>query len=170
MPALRNQKHELFVQGFIKGAKKGVNARQAYLGAGYDCSDASADQSASRLLSKSVKVQQRMNEILQPATRKARVTVESLLDQLDETITAARTDGHHNAVVSALTLSAKLVGLLRERIEVGSAGEYAGAKTSEEIVEIFIAEHDGPAAALEAIDAMRAAVERRAADCALVVS
>jgi hypothetical protein len=55
---------------------------------------------------------------------------------------AARADGAHNAVVSALTLSAKLVGLLRKKIEVGVAGQFGGAQTADEIVAIFIEEND----------------------------
>jgi hypothetical protein len=45
-------------------------------------------------------------------------------------------------VVSALTLSAKLLGLLREKIEVGVAGQFGGAQTAAEIVAIFIEEND----------------------------
>jgi hypothetical protein len=41
-----------------------------------------------------------------------------------------------------LTLSAKLVGLLREKIEVGVAGQFGGAQTADEIVAIFIEEND----------------------------
>jgi len=38
--------------------------------------------------------------------------------------------------------SAKLVGLLREKIEVGVAGQFGGAQTADEIVAIFIEEND----------------------------
>jgi hypothetical protein len=41
-----------------------------------------------------------------------------------------------------LTLSAKLVGLLRKKIEVGVAGQFGGAQTTDEIVAIFIEEND----------------------------
>ena len=111
-----------------------------------------------------------MNEIIAQSTRRTRVTVESLLDQLDQTIEAARADGAHGVVVSALTLSAKLVGLLRERIEVGGAGEYAGAKDVGGIVEAFISEMGSPAEALAMVDMMRAEVEKRAADQAVPVA
>jgi hypothetical protein len=43
---------------------------------------------------------------------------------------------------SAVTLSAKLLGLLREKIEVGVAGQFGGAQTAAEIVAIFIEEND----------------------------
>jgi hypothetical protein len=51
-------------------------------------------------------------------------------------------DRNRDAVVSALTLSAKLLGLLREKIEVGVAGQFGGAQTAAEIVAIFIKEND----------------------------
>jgi hypothetical protein len=41
-----------------------------------------------------------------------------------------------------VTLSAKLLGLLREKIEVGVAGQFGGAQTAAEIVAIFIEEND----------------------------
>jgi hypothetical protein len=41
-----------------------------------------------------------------------------------------------------MTLSAKLVGLLREKIEVGVTGQFGDAQMADEIVAIFIEEND----------------------------
>jgi hypothetical protein len=168
MPMLR-PKREAFAHAVLRSAKNGKSLAACYIESGYRARGHAAESNASRLLN-FAEVKMRLEELARPAVQKTRVTVESLLDQLDETITAARADGAHGVVVSALTLSAKLVGLLRERIEIGGAGEFAGAKTVEDIVGMFIADNGGPAEALEMLDVLRTEVERRAGDHALVVS
>jgi hypothetical protein len=110
-----------------------------------------------------------MNEIIAPSTRRTRVTVETLLDQLDQTIEAARADGQLNVVVNALTLSAKLVGLLRERIEVGGAGEFAGAKDAGEIMAMLV-EELGLDGMIEMADRMREHAMAQCAGKAITVS
>ena len=69
-------------------------------------------------------------------------------------------------MVRSLELAAKLVGLLRDRVEVGSPSEFAGLETSDQIYRAFIDEvfNGDPAAALAALDEMRAAVEACAAN------
>jgi hypothetical protein len=158
-----------FATAIFKSPKTGQSQAACYASAGYRAEGHAAEVNASRLL-KNAEVQAMIDQLARPVIKKARVTIESLLDQLDETITAARADGQHNVVVNALTLSAKLVGLLRERIEVGGAGEFAGAKDASEIVAIFISEMGSPAEALLMIEDMRARVEALAADEAVPVS
>jgi len=48
---------------------------------------------------------------------------------LETTIHHARADGQHGPAVAALTLSAKLVGLLKDRLEVTNASPFAGLDT-----------------------------------------
>jgi hypothetical protein len=122
----------LYVQGLVKGAKNGMNQRKAYLAAGYNCTVESADEAASRL-SSSIKVKNRMSELIAPAVQKTEVSVQSLLAELEITIRDARSAKQHGVVVRALELAAKLVGLLKERVEI-TAGGYGGAKTSDEIL------------------------------------
>lgn len=74
-----------------------------------------------------------LEQMQRPVARKARVSVESLLDQLDQTIEAARADGQHSVVVNALTLSAKLVGLLRERVTIEH--EFVHLDTPEKVLD-----------------------------------
>ena len=57
-----------------------------------------------------------------------------MLDQLEQTIAEARADGQHGTAVAALALSAKLVGLLRDRIEGGNGDGFDASGTMDEIV------------------------------------
>jgi len=133
MPALKRPRQELFVRNLINGAKKGVTQRQAYIEAGYEARGDYADACASRLAS-SDKVKARMDEIIRPPLRKSRVTVESLLAELDTTVKDAREAKQHAVVVNALKLMADLLGMLRTQIEVGRVGEFDGL-TPEQVIE-----------------------------------
>jgi hypothetical protein len=116
MPVLK-PRAELFVQTFIRGAKQGVTARQAYIAAGYAARGDAADACASRLLS-SAKVRARMDELARPMVRKTAFTLESLSEECERTIRDARLAGQHGVAVRALELAAKLHGLLTTKIDV----------------------------------------------------
>jgi hypothetical protein len=170
MPALRPPRRELFVQNLIKSAKNGMNYTEAYIAAGYKGRGHTAEVGASRLMSRD-EVKMRIDELTRPVVRKTRVSIESLLNELEITIQDARADGQHGTVVAALTLSAKLVGLLRDRIEVGRADEFAGLST-EEVVDKMIEDIGGGSAQkmLDHFDHIRAMIEERAASKAAPVS
>ena len=78
-------------------------------------------------------ITRRLAELGEPAVKKTQVSVESLLNELETTIHDARAAKQHSVVVNALTLSAKLVGLLREQVEIVTGFE--GVSTVEEIIE-----------------------------------
>jgi phage terminase small subunit len=99
MPALR-PRAELFVQTFLKGAKQGVTARQAYIAAGYRSRGDAADACASRLLS-SAKVKARIDELARPAVRKMQFSLENLSVELEKTIADARSKGQNSVVIRA---------------------------------------------------------------------
>jgi len=77
MPPLANSKHEAFVLGILEGK----SGRQAYLEAGYKCSNAAADASASDLL-QNPKVARRLQELKQEAAKAAVVTRAWVLERL----------------------------------------------------------------------------------------
>jgi hypothetical protein len=170
MAPLKLPRHEKFAQEVARSPKTGKSITQCYEESGYTSKGNASEVSASRLLS-SPKVKDRVDEIMRPAVRKARVSVESLLIELETTIADARGAKQHGVVVNALASSAKLVGLLRDRIEIGSPGEFTRGDT----IEAMITElGDGDAAvALAAIDEIMAAVrvdlEARASARAVIV-
>jgi hypothetical protein len=168
MPALRNQRRELFVQAVVRGAKNGVNLTEAYKAAGYVGTGHVAEVGASRLMS-SDEVRARIAELTAPAAKKAGLTLESLLVELETTIADARAAKQHSVVVQSLTLAAKLVGLLRDRVEIGGPGDFDQCNNIDEIARHFLG--DAPVdEALALVDSMRDSLLKAASERALLVS
>jgi len=131
----------------IQGARYGWSQAEIYQRSGYTCDKASAAMAASRLI-KNDQIRQRLAELNAPAVRKSRVTVESLLGELEQTIAEARQAKQFSAVNGSLALMGKLTGLLRDKIEVGSISDFDGLSTPEEVVERVRAELGDEAAEL----------------------
>jgi hypothetical protein len=167
MPPLRNPKHELFCQRIATSPKNGLSQGQCYEASGFKTNGRSADACAARLLTEA-NVRNRISELIEPAVKKARVSIESLLDQLETTITDARATKQHSVVIQALTLSAKLVGLLRERVEIGGPGSFAACESPGDLMQALFADMT-PVEALAALDDLRSQVEAFASDAATLV-
>jgi hypothetical protein len=157
-------RHELFVRKVIEAAKTGRSQGWAYLQSGYDCTPAAADMASSRLI-KTDKIQARLAELSAPATRKTRVTVESLLAQLEATVAGVTEAKQFGAVKGSVALIGKLTGLLRERLEVGAVGTFDGIVTMLDAIERMVSDFDspqvqlgGPHELLACLDEMREAL------------
>ena len=168
MPPIKNVRQETFCREIIKAARNGNSHADAYKAAGYTADGNAAEACASRLLS-TAKVQARIAELTAPAVRKAQVSIESLLDELAQTIADARSAKQHSVVVSALTVSAKLVGLLRDKIEVGGPGDFDGCDSPTEVMDRFLATHIDPHAAVAGLREFADKIEQRLAEQAVVV-
>lgn len=105
---LNNPKHERFCQERAKGALQ----FDAYRTAGYSGDEAHASRLGAR-----ADVQARIEEILGRAAAKAEVTVGDILRQLDEDRDFAKKCKAPAAAVSATLGKAKLLGLLRDKVE-----------------------------------------------------
>lgn len=161
MPVLKNVRRELFAQAIAKSPGTGQSATQCYLSAGYRSEGHGAEVAASRLLSQ-VEVQQRIAEITAPAVRKTRVTVDSLACQFDAVFDAALAEKQLGAAGNAAGLKAKLLGFMRERLEVGGVGDFQDCKTPEDVADALIDEYSGDArAALALCERIRNLVEAR---------
>jgi hypothetical protein len=170
MAPLRRPKREAFAQAVAKSPKTGKSATQCYEASGYRTTGHASEAAASRLLSK-VEVRDRIDEIMRPAVTKTRVTVESLLLELETTIQDARADGQHGTVVAALTLSAKLVGLLKDKIEIANVSPFAGLDAPATIDKLISDLGDGSAQrVLDHLDHLRTLVLERAANQATGVA
>jgi phage terminase small subunit len=161
MAPLKPHRRELFCRAVITAAKLGKSQGWAYTEAGYSAGEMSAHANASRLL-KNDSIKGRIAELGAPAVKRTQVSVESLLNELETTIKDARAAKQHNTVVQALTLSAKLVGLLREKIDVSV--EVGG--TREEILDRLEQRHGSEAmavlrAALDNSDYTKPMIEKR---------
>jgi len=106
MPTLSNQRHEAFARLVARGEP----ASTSYSGI-YHVSDRVAETNGSRLL-RNAQVSQRVGELKEMAAKQTTKTVESLVSELDAVIEFARKCGNPNAMVSAIGLQAKLLGLM----------------------------------------------------------
>lgn len=166
MPRLKNLKRERFCEEIIKNK---VNATDAYRRA-YGKDGHVAEAAGSRLLNQ-VEVQQRLAELSAPTERKSRVTAQTLLAELERTIADAREDRAHAAVTGSLALMAKITGNLREQIEIGGPGSFAGCETVDAVITKMIEDEGSVGAALEMIERVHnLLLERAGNEANLIIS
>ncbi|MGJ5042725.1 terminase small subunit [Bradyrhizobium sp. HKCCYLRH1062] len=165
MPELPNRKHEAFCHTLLAN---NLNAGRAYQIV-YGLEDRpAADACASRLL-RNAKVNERITELQRPVAQKNRITVQSLLAELQATVEAARAAKQFGAVNGSLALIGKLTGLLRDQIEIGGPGECDACRTPDEVLDRLEADFGGPAELVEGLEFMVDLARRRAADKARLV-
>ena len=168
MPALANPKHENLCQLTVQGMKHKWSQAEIYQRAGYSARGHSAEMAASRLMKKD-EIRARIAELMQPIARKSQITAESLLDRLEANIEAAAAEKQHGAVNGSLRLMAELRGMLIQRTEIGSPGDFAGIETVADVAGAMLREMDAPLA-LATLDELRTLIEARAGQAAVVVS
>lgn len=139
---LKNQRHELFLREYFANGWKG---KQAYITVYGHCK--TADTQASKLLAKP-KVRKRFNQMVSRLIKRADITEEKVLSQYQEAYDLALSQGKTADMVSATTAQAKLVGLLRERLETGAPGDFDRLDTVSDVLEA-LAQRVGPEVALK---------------------
>lgn len=139
-----NPRQQRFVAEYVK---TGV-AAQAYIAAGYQVTTRWAlDTNASRLL-RHAQVKAAIRQKRQQMLKRSDVTIEKLLQDVEDARKLAMAGGQPSAAVSASQLQGKLVGLLIDRKESGAPGDFTGLATPEQIVEAIRAELGEDAASL----------------------
>ena len=116
MPVLKNTRHEYFAQSMAKGKSQ----RQAYIDAGYDCSNENIiDAAASRLLS-NVKVSARITELKERAAVKAEISLVSATNDLLRIAKKSEQledSSGYQAARAAIMDACKLNGLIIDKAE-----------------------------------------------------
>ncbi|MGO7259509.1 terminase small subunit [Rhizobium johnstonii] len=112
MTALKNSRHEAFCRAVVRGE----SAAGAYANI-YRANGRTAEVNGSKLLRNAV-VSKRITELQGTAAQRTTKTVESLVNDLDETIAFARECRNPAAMVAAINAQARLLGLMVERSEV----------------------------------------------------
>ena len=79
--------------------------------------------------------------------KRSEVTIDKILTDYQEALELAKSQANSPAIVNAAQAQAKLVGLLRERVETGAVGEFGDTTTMEGILEV-IAREAGEEAAM----------------------
>ena len=134
MPVLTNPRHERFAQAIFAQIAKGrgeYSQGKAYLAAGYNCSSESARRCASRLLTIVDDIGARVAELQSASAKRKRVTVESIVDELEEARALAKDKEHTNTMVAATSAKAKILGLSVDRVEQGKPGDFASADNAQ---------------------------------------
>lgn len=132
MPPLNNNRHERFVAGLLEGK----SASQAYADAGYQPDDGNAAR-----LNANQKIKARLAELQSEVAGQTKLTVESLLAELEQARAKATDLRQLSAAVRAIESKAKISGLLIQRTEIGGPGDFSGNETAEEVVEA-VCQHD----------------------------
>lgn len=80
-------------------------------------------------------IRARLAELQAEAAKSSAVTLESIIAELTDAATVARSRGQAQALVSAAMSKAKLAGLMVERVEVGNPGDFDNLTSTAAIVD-----------------------------------
>lgn len=123
---LRNPRHERFVALLLEGK----SATDAHEEAGYVRDDGNATR-----LRRNPRICERLAQLQAEVAAETKVTVESLLAELEAARQKATDLDQLSAAVRAIEAKAKVSGLLIQRTEVGGAGEFSRCQTIEEVAD-----------------------------------
>jgi hypothetical protein len=168
MPTLPNPKLEKFCQHIATIPQTKWPQGRCYTEAGFKTAGRSADACAARLLTRA-NIKTRIAELLAPTVRKTRTTIDTLAEQFDAVFNGAMGSAQFGAAGSAAAAKSKLLGFMRDKLEVGGPGDFGTCETTEDVVRALLSDQS-PAQALELLDTMRGEVERYAADHAEVIN
>ena len=142
MPILKNPRHEHFAREYVK---TGVGA-EAYRRVYPRVKPLETAKRNAYRLRTYAHVDQRIQELRQDMAKRADITEDKILTDYQEALALAKEQQKPDSMVNAATAQAKLVGLLRDRVETGSAGDFDKMESIEEILQAVEASA-GPEAA-----------------------
>ena len=131
---------------FLRETMKTFNATEAWQRVYKTPSRASARTNACRALSRP-HVRKRYIELLERQMKKSDITVDKVLDDYQTALNMAKAQERPSDMIAAATAQAKLVGLLRERVETGGVGDFGDTNSISDVLEM-VAKECGPDAAM----------------------
>jgi hypothetical protein len=128
MAPLKNPRHERFVALLLQGE----SAVDAHEHAGYERDDGNAAR-----LRQNPRIQERLAELQAEVAKDTKVTVESLLSELEEARAKAVSLDQMSAAVKSISEKARISGLMVEKkqIEIGGPGSFDHCSSAEAIVD-----------------------------------
>lgn len=151
MAALKNIRHELFVREYIRNGGLGGQAyrkvSKQYPRKITGVNNPNSYRVVACQLRKRPDIQQREQELRDKMAKKADITIEKVLTDIEEAMNLARAQAKPNEIVNAAMSQAKLVGLLRDRVEHGDVGDFEGMENLSDII-AKVSDEIGPEAAL----------------------
>lgn len=160
MAPLENFRHEKFVRSYVKRLIEGSKGKpEGWHGRGYGLiwrayQDAyphvtkhTCLLTASARLHRKPHIQERIREVTKRMLTRMDITEERILGQYQDAYDLAKDQGKTADMISASTAQAKLVGLLRDRIEAGAPGDFDKLENVSDVL-AAVEKQAGPEAAL----------------------
>ena len=159
---LLKPRHEAFARALVAQiAGKYESQGKAYIAAGFAAQEGnSADAAASRLLRTVKPIAARIVELQAIAAKKKKITVETIVEELEEAREVAKENAQGAAMTAATMGKAKIVGLAVERSETGKPGDFTQANDSASIARSLLKQAGmneseiGESASLQALEAL----------------
>src|SRR5216684_3532768 len=141
-PVKVTPRQELFVREYMKTG----NATKAWQIIYRPRSRESAQSCSSQCLSKP-HVKRYYNELRERRMKKSDISIDKILTDCQWAIDSGKAQGKPSDVVAATMAQAKLVGLLRDRVETGGVGDFGDTNSIADVLEM-VAKEAGPEAAM----------------------
>lgn len=150
MAALRHLRHEMFCRAYIK---HDGNASEAYREVYNPPKPENARTYAAIIFRRSPKVRARIQELREIMARRADITIEKILTDYQRALDLAKAQEKPADIVNAATAQAKLVGLLKDRQEIGAPGDFDNMDSVADIL-AAVEREAGPETALKLAEVM----------------
>ena len=131
MGILKNPRHEKFAREYVKTGIGAEAYRRVYPRAN---PVSTARVCASQLLTKP-NIARRAIELKQAMAKRAHITEDKILTDYEEALQLAKAQAKPNAIIKAATAQAKLVGLLKDRIETKNVNDFENLKSIDDILQ-----------------------------------
>lgn len=149
MAELKSIRHEHFCRELIRTGGNGAEAyrRVAHRFPNKPLRNPDSAAVIAHHIRKRPEVRRREQELKAIMSKKSDITIDKILTDYQQALDMAKEMAKPADIVSAATAQAKLVGLLRERVETGAVGDFDGLENISDILE-KVAQDAGPEAAL----------------------
>ena len=139
MGILKNPRHEKFAREYVKTGIGAEAYRRVYPRA-HPISTARV--CASQLLTKP-NIVRRTVELRQALAKRADITEDKVLTDLEEALQLGKAQAKPKAIINAAMAQAKLVGLLRDRVETKNVNDFEDMDSIDDILQ-KVADEAGP--------------------------
>jgi hypothetical protein len=148
MAELRDIRHEHFVRELVRTGGNGAEAyrRVSHRFPNKPLRNPNSARVIAHHIRKRPEVRRREQELKEIMSKKSDITIEKVLTDYQYALDMAKEMAKPADVISAASAQAKLVGLLRERVENGNVGDFDGMENVSDIIQ-KVADDVGPEAA-----------------------
>jgi len=141
-PVKVTPRQELFVREYMKTG----NATKAWLIIYRPRTRESAQSCSSQCLSKP-HVKRYLHELQERQMKKSDISIDKVLTDCQVAFDMAKGQGKSGDMIAATMAQAKLVGLLRDRVETGGVGDFGDTNSIADVLEM-VSKEAGPEAAM----------------------